>query len=603
MSIVTASRSAPIQEAVVLEPFQYTYVQRGLIELLLLSVGAGLLGTWIVLRGLAFHAHAVGTAAFPGLVLAYGLAFSPFLGALGAALAFTFGVERLARARSGGYGSMTGLALVGALVVGVMLASDVFHSSARVDTLLFGSLLLLGTQDLVIAGCASAAAVIASVVLGRRWLAIGFDQGGARTLGLRSPGWDAALLVLIAVSVISSLAAVGALLATALFVVPAATVRLWTRRLRAWQVLSVILAAVEGTVGLWLSVKANVPPGPAIAVLGGVVFTAAAGARWLRAQASTPRVAAAGSLAAVALIAAGCGGSSDSSAGSALAVTATTPLVADLVRAVGGDAVAANQILQPNSDPHDYEPRPADIDAASRAAVVFESGGGLDAWMDEIVKQAGGDPTVVVLGEDVPVKLAGEKDGHEASAFDPHWWHDPRNVATAVATIRAALSTADPERAASFERNADAYLEQVAALDAGIEACIERIPPDDRKLVTDHDALGYFAHRYGLTVIGAVIPSQTTQAQPSAGETAKLIDLIEEEDVKAVFPESSLNAELAKTIADETGASAAYSIYADTLGPEGSSGSTYLTMAQANADAITRGLTGGKETCPLPGIS
>jgi zinc/manganese transport system substrate-binding protein len=587
----------------VLEPFQYTFVQRGLIELLLLSVGAGLLGTWIVLRGLAFHAHAVGTAAFPGLVLADGLAFSPFLGALGAALAFTFGVERLTRARRGGHDSATGLVLVGALAVGVILASDVFHSGARVDTLLFGSLLLLGTQDLVIAGCASAAALLASLVLGRRWLAIGFDPGGARTLGLRSSGWDAALLVLIAVSVISSLAAVGALLATALFVVPAATVRLWTRRLRTWQVLSVVLVAVEGTVGLWLSVKANIPPGPAIAVLGGVVFAAAAGARWLRARGSAPRVAAAGSLAAAALIAAGCGGSGDSSAGASLSVTATTPLVADWVRAVGGDAVDVRQILQPNSDPHDYEPRPADIDAASRAAVVFESGGGLDAWMDEIVKQAGGDPTVVVLGDDVPVKLAGEEEGSEASAFDPHWWHDPRNVTAAVATIRAVLTDADPERAESYERRAGAYLERLRGLDAGIEACIGRIPPDDRKLVTDHDALGYFAHRYGLTVIGAVIPSQTTQAQPSAGETAKLIDVIENENVKAVFPESSLNAELAKTIADETGASAAYTIYGDTLGPEGSSGSTYLAMEQANADAITQGLTGGKETCPLPGIT
>ena len=138
-----------------LAPFHYAFVQRGLLEVVLLSVGAGLLGTWIVLRGLAFYSHAVATAAFPGLVLADGLAFPAPLGALAAALVFAFGVERLARRRRGGYDSLTALVLVGALALGVILASDVFHSGANVETLLFGSLLLVGTRELAIAAAAS----------------------------------------------------------------------------------------------------------------------------------------------------------------------------------------------------------------------------------------------------------------------------------------------------------------------------------------------------------------------------------------------------------------------------------------------------------------
>src|SRR5438876_4947342 len=146
-------------------PFHYAFVQRGALEVLLLSVGAGLLGTWIVLRGLAFYSHAVGTAAFPGLVAADGLALPAPVGAAVAAAAFGLGVERLARGRRSGSDSATALVLVGALALGVILASDVFHSGTNVETLLFGSLLLIGPGDLVFAGAASAAVAAGSLLL------------------------------------------------------------------------------------------------------------------------------------------------------------------------------------------------------------------------------------------------------------------------------------------------------------------------------------------------------------------------------------------------------------------------------------------------------
>src|SRR2546421_430228 len=163
-----------------LAPFHYAFVQRGALDVLLLSVGAGLLGTWIVLRGLAFYSHAVGTAAFPGLVAAEGLALPAPVGAAVAAAAFGLGVERLAREKRSGSDSATALVLVGALALGVILASDVFHSGSNVETLLFGSLLLIGHGDLALAGAASACVLVGSAVLGRRWLAVGFDRDTAR---------------------------------------------------------------------------------------------------------------------------------------------------------------------------------------------------------------------------------------------------------------------------------------------------------------------------------------------------------------------------------------------------------------------------------------
>src|SRR5512133_3266207 len=180
---------------------------------------------------MAFYAHAVGTAAFPGLVLADGLGFPAALGAFGAAVAFAVGMWRLSRGRTSDQDSLTALALVGALVVGVILASDVFHSGSNVETLLFGSLLVTGASDLFLAAGASALVLGATLVLGRRWLAFGFDPTSATALGIDRPWSEAALLVLIALVAVAALSIAGALLATAILVVPAATVRIWSKRL------------------------------------------------------------------------------------------------------------------------------------------------------------------------------------------------------------------------------------------------------------------------------------------------------------------------------------------------------------------------------------
>lgn len=283
-------------------------------------------------------------------------------------------------------------------------------------------------------------------------------------------------------------------------------------------------------------------------------------------------------------------------------VVATTTQLGDIVSAIGGEAVHVHQILKPNSDPHDYEPRPNDITATIGAKVVVTSGDDLDRWMGEILDNAGGDPEVVDAGAGRPVTLPGETSGPEASRFDPHWWHDPVNVEYAVRRIQAALNAADPAARVTIDANAKAYLAKVKVLNDGIAKCVGQVPAAQRKLVTDHDAFGYFAKRYNIDVVGAVIPSQTTQAQPSAGDLARLSALVQREHVSAIFPESSLNPKLARAIARQTGASADYTLYGDTLGPHRSSGDTYLRMEQANANAMVRGFTNGAQGCAIPGL-
>jgi ABC-type Zn uptake system ZnuABC Zn-binding protein ZnuA len=208
---------------------------------------------------------------------------------------------------------------------------------------------------------------------------------------------------------------------------------------------------------------------------------------------------------------------------------------------------------------------------------------------------------VLDAGRGRPVALPADGQEAESARDDPHWWHDPRNVLHAIGAIHATLVRADPGARAQLDRSAAAYTAQVRALDATLARCFARVPAARRLLVTDHDAFAYFARRYGIHVVGAVIPSQTTAAQPSAGDLAQLSRAIRATHVPAVFPESSVSSKLAQAIARQTGARVGGRLYGDTLGPAGSAGATYLGMERANADAMVRGFTADRQRCAQAG--
>jgi zinc/manganese transport system substrate-binding protein/manganese/iron transport system substrate-binding protein len=288
--------------------------------------------------------------------------------------------------------------------------------------------------------------------------------------------------------------------------------------------------------------------------------------------------------AACAALLAGCG--SDGGDGRPT-VVATTTQAADLARGVAGDRAHVRGILAPNSDPHDYEVRPGDVKALARATLVVRSGGDLDEWLDGAIDSAGADAPVVDLLDTVG-----------AEGDDPHWWQDPHRAQAAVEALGTALAKADPAGASAYEANAERSVRRLRALDVAVRRCIAKIPEGERTLVTTHDALGYYARRYGLRVVGTVIPSLSTQAQASAGDLAELVDTIRRENVKAIFAESSVNASVEDAIAQETGARVGAPLWADALGPKGSGGATYEGSVRSNTSAIVQGLTG--ETCSFP---
>ena len=279
-------------------------------------------------------------------------------------------------------------------------------------------------------------------------------------------------------------------------------------------------------------------------------------------------------------------GSDDRAGRAELGAVATTTQVGDLARNVAGRRGEVRQLLQPGSDPHDYEPRPSDARAVAEADVVLRSGGEVDEWLADLIEGAGGEAEVVSLIDHV--RRRGE---------DPHWWQDPRNAARAVGEIREALSKADPAGRQVYERNAAAYARRLRTLDRSVARCIGSLRRPERRLVTTHDGLRYFADRYGIEVVGALIPSLSTQAQPSAGDTAALVEQIRDQGVNAVFPESSLNPKLERAVSREAGVDVGGRLWADALGPEGSDGETYIGSIASNTATLVEGLSGGRRSC------
>lgn len=275
-------------------------------------------------------------------------------------------------------------------------------------------------------------------------------------------------------------------------------------------------------------------------------------------------------------------------------VVATTTIIADMARNVGGDRVSVSSLVPANADPHAYEPTPREVRAVNEADVILEHGMGLDAWISDMVRVSGTTARIAVVTNGV-ITIEGEEhaeetEGHSHEGEDPHVWFDVANAKVMVENIREALAAADPDGAAVYQSNADRYQAELNDLDRWIREQIATVPESQRKLVTNHDAFGYYVHAYGLTLVGTIIPSLDAQAQPSARDTAALIQKIEAEGVKAIFTEAALNPALARRIADDAGVAVVSDLYGDALGPEGSGADTYIGMMRTDTTRIVEAL-------------
>jgi ABC-type Zn uptake system ZnuABC Zn-binding protein ZnuA len=289
-------------------------------------------------------------------------------------------------------------------------------------------------------------------------------------------------------------------------------------------------------------------------------------------------------------------------------VVATTSIVSDVVRQVGGDQIELTTLLPLGADPHGFEPAPQDIATVSQAQVVFANGAGLEEFLDNLIESAGAQEKVVYVSEGVELldfagihsNEAEEEPGavqaedideqrHADMGKDPHTWTDPNNVIIWVQAIAQSLSELDPQNAQIYQANAERYRSELEQLDGWIAAETSQVPEAQRVLVTDHLVMGYFGERYGFEQVAALIPGYSSMAQPSAQELAALEEAIRTYQVPAIFVGNTVNPELAQRVAADTGTQLVL-IYTGSLSEPGGEAGTYLEYMRYNTDAMVNAL-------------
>lgn len=296
-----------------------------------------------------------------------------------------------------------------------------------------------------------------------------------------------------------------------------------------------------------------------------------------------------------------CGGPAPTLTASPLKVVAVETFLADIAQQVAGDRVKVESLFPVDMDPHAYEPTPGDVARVAQSTVLIINGAGLEeGFLEALLHNAGGQRVVIEAAAGLTLRAApeeheqageaaaGEENHHHAG--DPHLWLDPLQVIHYVENIRDGLSQADPDGAALYAQNAAAYIQELRALDAWTAEQVAQIPPERRLLVTNHESFGYFADRYGFQVIGAIIPSFSTGASPSAQQLAALVEQIKATGAPAVFLETGSNPQLAQQLAAETGIKVVSDLYTHSITGADGPAPTYLAMMRYNTAQIVAAL-------------
>ncbi|MCP5094292.1 MAG: zinc ABC transporter solute-binding protein [Chloroflexi bacterium] len=290
--------------------------------------------------------------------------------------------------------------------------------------------------------------------------------------------------------------------------------------------------------------------------------------------------------------------------GALLKVVATTSIIGDVVAQVGGDTIELTTLINPGQDPHSYEPGARMLTAVANTNIIFVNGWDLEESLLRDLKEIGEDAPIVPISANITPLAFGENthnhDHDEQVEYerrphsaDPHVWLNIQNVKQWVDNVEHILSQLDPINANSYANNAAAYLVQLNELEAYAESQLGSIPTENRFIVTNHDALGYFVHAYDLTILGTVIPGLSTLAEPSAKALTNLIKEMEEHAVCTLFTETTVSDSLIQTVADELTLCAEVKVlqlYTGAIGPINSGTDSYIGMFRANVDTVTSGL-------------
>ncbi|MCZ9306534.1 metal ABC transporter permease [Corynebacterium sp. c8Ua_181] len=573
------------------------YLQNALITSVIVGVACGIVGSFIVLRGMALIGDAISHAVLPGVAASYLLGTNLFLGAVVAGLLATLAIGLIGERSTVKNDSAIGIVFSTFFAIGVLLMAKA-QTATDLTEILFGNVLTVQDADRNLSIGIAAAVLILTLVFYKELKLSTFDPVMAQSAGVPVRAIHYGLMVVLTLVTVISLQTVGVILVVSLLITPASAAYLLTNRLGVMIGLSVALSALSSVVGLFLSYSYNVSSGVTIVLTASALFLLAflfAPGKGLiaRSLGNKPLAALLALLVGGALVFGAVTFSTEEKAdGEQLNVVTTFTLLADLVEEIGGEAVDVHNLVPTGTDPHDYDPLPADLDATSDADLLFYNGlnleGGEHGWLAKLKNTAGlDDSQMVEATKGVEPKYLKDEKGNQE--INPHAFLDPTVGIAMAENVTAALAEALPERAEHIEEKGAEYKAMLESIDADYREQIGALPKEDRVLVASEHAFQYMVDTYGMEQL--YIWQIDTDENGSPAQIGHLVRQLKDKRPKHLFVESNVDTRPMKTVSKEAGIPIFDEpLHSDELGKPGTVAGTYEDFLRSNLKTMIAGL-------------
>ncbi|GEQ49884.1 metal ABC transporter permease subunit [Tetragenococcus koreensis] len=573
----------------------YHFLQNALVTSVSIGIVAGVVGCFIILRGMSLMGDAISHAVLPGVALSFILGIHYFAGAVVFGVLASILITYISQNSTIKSDTAIGITFSSFLALGVILIG-VANSSTDLFHILFGNVLAVQDVDKWLTIGIALFVIAAIIIFYRPLLITSFDPNMAKAFGMRVQVYHYLLMILLTLVSVTAMQSVGTILIVALLVTPAATAYLYTKRLKTMIVLSAILGGISSVLGLFIGYSFNIAAGSSIVLTAAFMFVIgfflSPKQRIQHGKRSYFIVALV-----VALFAGGIGfyahQQSSGEDSDKLDVVVTNSIINDMTKEIAGDRIDLHSIVPVGRDPHDYEPLPEDVEESTEADLIFYNGLNLEtggnAWftnlMDNADKEDNEDYFAVSQGVE-PLYL---EEGEDQDQQDPHAWMSLENGMTYAKNIEKHLSEKDPQNADYYEENLDSYLDELEELDQEAKDKFSDIPEDEKLLVTSEGAFKYFSQAYDVPA--SYIWEINTEEEGTPEQTKRVVDQLEDTNVKALFVETSVNPSPMQSVSQDSGIPIYSEIFTDSIAEPGEEGDSYYAMMKWNIDKIHEGLT------------
>ncbi len=572
----------------------YHFLQNALITAVAIGIVAGVIGCFIILRGMSLMGDAISHAVLPGVALSYIFGIHFFVGAILFGLLASMIITYISNNSLIKSDTAIGITFSSFLALGVILIG-VANSSTDLFHILFGNVLAVQDSDKWLTIIIALVVLAVIIVFFRPLLITSFDPMMAKAFGMKVQRYHYLLMFLLTLVAVTAMQSVGTILIVALLVTPAATAYLFTKELKKMMLIAGALGGLASFVGLFIGYTFNIAAGSSIVLTAGAFFVF--GFLFSPKQKTSPvkRWSATAALA-VAVIAGGFflaeSNHPSSQTEGKLSVVVTNSIIADITENIAGDKIDLHSIVPVGRDPHEYEPLAEDVRLATDADLLLYNGLNLETggngWFTKLMENANkvADQDYFAISDGVDVLYLSDDEDH--SKADPHAWLNLENGMIYARNIAQRLIEKDPDNQAYYEENLNNYLADLTALDEKAKANFASIPDEKKLIVTSEGAFKYFSKAYGVP--SAYIWEINTEEEGTPGQLIDLIRTLRQSEVPVLFVESSVNARPMQTVARDTDLPIYAELFTDSIAKKGEEGDSYYAMMEWNLRKIAEGL-------------